>query len=159
MFSVIFAINGLGIILAGQITAKMARRYGEQSILNVGLFMALIGGVTLVLAALLHTGLLLILPALFVVVASVGVVGTIATALAMQSQGQNAGAAAGLLGATQMLLGALASPMVGLGGSETDWPMAIVIASCEVLGVLVYASLGAKRRAPRAIDKQETVSE
>ena len=71
-----FGINGIGIIIAGQITGQLAGRIHESKLLIAGLTMAFIGGISLLTAILLDGGLYTILPPLFLVVSSVGVVGT-----------------------------------------------------------------------------------
>ncbi|BCJ87541.1 hypothetical protein skT53_25260 [Effusibacillus dendaii] len=65
MFSLLFAIHGLGIIIASQVTGRLAGRIDETKLL-VG------------------AGLFAILPPLFVVVSSVGIVTTAGFSLAMQ---------------------------------------------------------------------------
>jgi len=94
----------------------------------------------LVGAAVAGVGLPLILPGLFLVVASVGLVLPNATALALAGHSRDAGSASGLLGLAQFAIGAAAAPLVGVAGPHTDLPMAIVIC---VLGV------GARLLAPR----------
>ena len=85
--------------------------------------------------------------ALFVVVASVGVVFPNATALALADHPRVAGSASGLLGVLQFIVGAAAAPLVGIGGTGTAVPMATVIAALGV-GGLVCATLVAADRAP-----------
>ncbi len=141
IFSLIFAINGIGIIIASQISARLSMNVGEKKVLISGLLLA--GVSSLVLFAFIQSGakLLWILPPLFLVVASVGVVTTTGSSLAMQEQGQNAGSAAAVIGISQLLMGALASPLVGLGGMQTAFPMGLIIASCDVGSILFYIIL------------------
>ncbi len=141
IFSMIFATNGLGIIVASQLSARLSGRYGEKNILVLGLTLAGLGSIVLCSMIVLGIGLTGILPALFVVVASVGMVGTTGSALAMQTQGNNAGSAAAMIGVSQMLLGAAASPLVGIGGGQDAVPMGVVILLCDLLGVACYVLL------------------
>ena len=48
-FSFIFALNGLGIIIASQVTGRLAGRVKEKSLLLIGLGIALSGGLLLVI--------------------------------------------------------------------------------------------------------------
>ncbi|GMA63219.1 multidrug effflux MFS transporter [Alicyclobacillus fastidiosus] len=149
MFSVCFAINGLGIILFSRTSGVLAGRVADVLLFRSGIGIAACGGLALLASVLFHFGLAGVLPTLFLLVSSVGVVGTIGSALAMQNQARSAGSAAALIGVAQLLLGAVASPLVGLGGSHTDVPMGVVIAVCDVGAVVVYTLLaGRGRRQP-----------
>jgi hypothetical protein len=83
-----------------------------------------------VLAAVeLAAGLAGLLPALFVVVASFGLVLPNATALALADHSDAAGSASALRGVVQFVCGASAAPLVGIAGTGTAVPMAVVIAA------------------------------
>ncbi|QUL54701.1 multidrug effflux MFS transporter [Paenibacillus tritici] len=140
MYSLIFAVNGFGIILTGQIAGRTAARVGERKLLICGLLLSTSGGV-LLLTLLAGGGLLPILVCLFAVVASVGLVSTTSFSLAMQDQGETAGSASALLGLLPLLLGSCAAPLVGLGGSGSAVPMALVIAGAGLLSILSYVLL------------------
>jgi DHA1 family bicyclomycin/chloramphenicol resistance-like MFS transporter len=60
-----------------------------------------------------------------------------ATALALAEHGAVAGTASALLGVTQFLVGGLAAPLVGLGGTGSAVPMAVVMFSLASAAVLV----------------------
>ena len=141
MFSLLFAINGIGIIIAGQITGRLASRINGKKLFLSGLVLASMGGITLLAMILLGAGLAAILPPLFIVVASVGVVSTAGSSLAMENYGHSAGSASALLGLLSFVIGAIVAPLVGLGGSNTAVPMGIVIAVTEVGAILSYLIL------------------
>lgn len=138
MFSLFFGINGIGIIIAGQITGQLAGRIHESKLLIAGLTMAFIGGISLLTAILLDGGLYTILPPLFLVVSSVGVVGTSSFSLAMQDQAKAAGSASALIGLLSFIFGGVMAPLVGIAGSHTALPMGIVIAIAETAAALSY---------------------
>lgn len=145
LFSLIFAINGLGIIGAGLASRQMIGRRSARDLLTIGLTCSAGGGLLLLAAALLRIGLPLILPALFAMVSSVGFILPNATALALARYARQAGIAAAVVGVAQFAIGAAAAPLVGIAGSHNDVPMAVVI---SVLGV--SARLSRPRvRAPR----------
>ncbi|MFC5652270.1 multidrug effflux MFS transporter [Paenibacillus solisilvae] len=141
MFSLCFAINGLGIILASQAAGRLAGRYNETKLLLGGLGLAAFGGVMLLLMILIGAGLPAILLFLFIIVSCVGLVSTLSFSLAMRNQAQSAGSASALLGVLTFLLGSLVAPLVGLGGSMTAVPMGIIIAAMEVGALLIFARL------------------
>ncbi|MEP7190621.1 MAG: Bcr/CflA family drug resistance efflux transporter, partial [Roseiflexaceae bacterium] len=94
-----------------------------------------IGAMALLVVVLSGIGLVGILPALFVIIASLGLVAPNATTLAL-SDTQVAGSAAALLGVVQFSIGAVAAPLVGLAGSGSAVPMAIAIAAFGIAALL-----------------------
>ncbi|KTD83983.1 multidrug effflux MFS transporter [Paenibacillus etheri] len=141
VYSLIFAVNGIGIIITGQIAGRLAGKVSETKLLLSGLLLCTMGGILLLLTILVGGGLFPILICLFAVVSSVGIVGATSFSLAMQDQGEAAGSASALIGLIPLLLGSCVAPLVGLGGVESALPMAIVIASTGILSVLSYLLL------------------
>jgi MFS transporter, DHA1 family, multidrug resistance protein len=141
MFSLIFAINGIGIMIASQTTGRLAGWIHESKLLVFGLGMSSIGGIILLILQLLHTSLIFILLPLFFVVSSVGVVNTAGFSLAMQKQGKSAGSASALLGVLSLAFGGLVAPLVGIGGGHSALPMGIVIVGAGMGAVLSYVFL------------------
>ncbi|GIP21650.1 multidrug effflux MFS transporter [Paenibacillus sp. J22TS3] len=138
MYSVIFAVNGIGIIAASQLTGRLAGRISEEKLLVCGLSLAAAASVILLLDITYLQQLLSVLIPLFFVVASVGIVGTTSFPLAMKEQGDSAGSASALLGLLPFVLGAACAPLVGIGGSHTAIPMGIVIAVADVCAIGFY---------------------
>jgi MFS transporter, DHA1 family, multidrug resistance protein len=141
IYSLIFGINGAGIILAGQIAGRLAGRVRERKLLGSGLVMSSSGSLLLLLAGLFHLGLYIIIPALFLVVSSVGLIAITTSSLALQNQGQSAGTASALLGMLSFIIGGAVAPLVGLGGTETILPLAIVIAVLVLAAVTCFVFL------------------
>lgn len=141
VYSLIFAVNGIGIIITGQIAGRLAGRVSETKLLLSGLLLCTMGGVLLLLTILIGGGLIPILICLFAVVSSVGIVGATSFSLAMQDQGETAGSASALIGLIPLLLGSCVAPLVGLGGVESALPMAIVMACTGILSILSYLLL------------------
>ncbi|MGE7764180.1 multidrug effflux MFS transporter [Peribacillus sp. NPDC096540] len=149
-FSLIFATNGIGIIIASQVTGRLAGKVKEEKLLQLGLCLALLGGALLLSSILLEIGLAGILIALFFSVSSVGIVGTTSFSLSMQNQKKTAGSASALIGLLPFILGSLMAPLVGLGSGDSPLPMGIVMVSCHVIAMLAYQVLarrGLKRLA------------
>ncbi|WP_404427647.1 Bcr/CflA family multidrug efflux MFS transporter [Ureibacillus chungkukjangi] len=137
-FGLVFAINSIGIVTASQISSRLSRTVGEKKLLIFGLSQAFLAGLALFIMIQLDLGLIGILIPLFFVVSSVGLVAPASTSLAMQRQGKNAGSASAFIGLAQMGLGAIATPLVGLGGSLTAIPMGLVIAISTFCALLIY---------------------
>ena len=140
MFSLCFAINGLGIIIASQVAGRLAGRISEVKLLLSGLCLAALGGVMLLLM-IIGARLAAILIFLFIIVSCVGLVSTLSVSLAMRDQGHSAGSASALIGVFTYLIGSLVAPLVGLGGSLTAVPMGIIIATLEVGALLLFTRL------------------
>jgi MFS transporter, DHA1 family, multidrug resistance protein len=141
IFSLIFAINGLGIMIASQTTGRLAGKVQESKLLVFGLSMSVFGALVLLLLLLLQAELWMVIIPLFFVVSSVGVVNTAGFSLAMQSQGKNAGSAAALLGVLSLSIGGITSPLVGLGGDQSAIPMGLVMVCATCGAVLSYVLL------------------
>lgn len=138
-FSFVFATNGLGIIIASQLTGILAGKFGEKKLLVSGLIIAACASIVLFGSLFIHPSrLIMVLIPLFFVVSMVGVVNTTAFSLAMQNQGQAAGSAAAILGLGMNLIGGVFAPLVGIGGSRTYFPMSLLILICDVGALLSY---------------------
>ena len=134
-YSLVFGMNGLGIVLLGQVAGRMAHRVKGSSMLMAGLIYSVIGAIILLSTILLDGPLPLVIIGLFAVVSSVGLVGTTANSLALEEQGSRAGSASAMLGMSSFLFGGIVAPLVGLGGEDTAVPMASIMI-VMVLGAL-----------------------
>lgn len=140
-FSVIFAVNGLGIIIAAQLTGKLSSTIEEIDLLKAGVIMSFIGSLLLIVVVMFSLPIWAILPALFLVVSSAGVVNTTSFSLGMQRQGEVAGSASAFLGILPFGGGALVSPFVGIMGESTMIPLGIVILICSTMALIIYTLL------------------
>lgn len=148
VFSLVFAINSVGIVLAGQIGGRLTRRVGSGRLLTVGQSLQAVGALVLVAVALSGVGsLVALLVPLFVVVAGVGLISPHATALALAPHPDVAGSASALVGASQFLLAGLISPLGGLGGTGSTVPMVVTMAVVAVVSLLLVRWL-TRRPAP-----------
>ena len=128
-FSLAFAANGAGLVLGAQVNGRLVHRLGSEHLLTLGTAVMAAGGVAfLVAAATGWGGLPVALVTLFTVLFGCGFINPNALALAMQHRPDAAGSASALFGCAQFLLGALAAPLVGLGGSHNAVPLGIVVA-------------------------------
>lgn len=144
-FSLVFAVNALGIVACSQASGLLVGRLGPRRILTIGLAAQLTGGVVLVVAAS-SVGLPGVLVGYLMVVASFGLIAPNALALALTDHARHAGGAAALMGAIQFLIGAIVAPLVGLGGSASALPSALVIAAFGCLASVAFHTLAPRRR-------------
>jgi DHA1 family bicyclomycin/chloramphenicol resistance-like MFS transporter len=151
-FSLFFATNGFGIVMMSQLAGLLAGRVNARKILRTGIYIATIGSIALFASLLLNPPrLIAVIIPLFLVVSMVGLVNSTAFSLAMQTQEKAAGSASAILGLGMNTVGALLSPIVGIGGSHTYFPMALMILFCELSAFIIY--LFFIRRKPLKIAK------
>lgn len=148
-YSLVFASNGAGIVLCSQLSHWLVGRVQPRTLMLSGLAGSTCGGVGVLLSVLSGAGLPVLLPLLFLNVACLGLVLPNAGALALDGHADAAGAAASLLGPTPYILGALASPLVGLGGQHDAAPMGVVIALFDALALGAFAGLARRAGARR----------
>ena len=141
-YSLVFATNALGIIALGQVSGWLTGRFTMRALLAAGLAVSVAGGALLLVAVFGGLGLPAVLVALFLVVSAIGLIMPNSAALALSGRPPNiAGSASALFGLAQYVIGGAAAPLVGVAGSGTAVPMAMVIAGSAVAALLVFVAL------------------
>ncbi len=139
-FSLLFAINGLGLVLSAQVNAALVRRVAPIRLLRTALVAQLAMSVVLLVVAITEFGGLIgLLVALWLVLAFQGLIPANASALALSRHGEIAGTSAAMIGAVQSLLAGVVSPIVGLLGSDTV-AMSSVMLGAGLLAFVVLAT-------------------
>ncbi len=144
-FSLLFGLNSIGLVAIGQLNGKVL-------IGRVSLDRALGVGLTVILAAagylLLLTcgvfgrpGLVEVAGGFFLLMSAMGLAMPNTNALALMRTPNAAGSASALLGTSQFLIGAVASPLVGIAGSRTAVPMAMVQVVCAGIALTAFLAL------------------
>lgn len=137
-FSVVFAVNAVGLTLLSQVSAFVVNRIAPHTLVVLGVAALSTASLVLFMGVFTGIGLWGLLAACFVMVASLGFIAPNATALALANRDpQTAGTASAFLGFLQLALGALIAPLVGLWGTTTALPMATVIAFFGVVALVV----------------------
>ncbi len=131
-FSLVFATNGVGILLARQLASARLRARPPAPVLRAALAAQGVAASALLLVTVTGLGLWPLLVCLFGSAASVGAIAPLATALAMEDHPERAGAASGLLGFTQFMVGAGVAPLAGVAGPHSALPMAIAMPACSL---------------------------
>jgi DHA1 family bicyclomycin/chloramphenicol resistance-like MFS transporter len=137
LYGVAFGVNSAAIVATSQLSRRLIGRFDPATLLLSGVATMALGGLGLLATVLLGLGLAPLLLCLLVTIGSVGLIQPNATALAMAHQGHAAGSASALFGLGQFGVGAAAAPLVGIAGSDTAVPMALVIAVCGVASLIV----------------------
>ncbi|MEU4925792.1 multidrug effflux MFS transporter [Streptomyces yokosukanensis] len=139
-FSLLFGLNSVGLVVAGQVNGKLlVGRVALEKVLACGLAVIVLAATALLLmatAVLGETGLVPVAAALFVLMSAMGITLPNAQSLALLRTRHAAGSASALLGTTSFLVGAVASPLVGVAGEHTAVPMSVV----QLAGALVAAA-------------------
>ena len=122
-FALVFAFNGMALVIGAQVNAALLRRYTPIDILRVALpSVVTVALVLLGFAATGAGGVLGILAPLWLMLFLLGFIMGNASAIALSRRGDRAGTAAAVIGATQAGVAGLVSSMVGLlgGGAGCD---------------------------------------
>jgi len=140
-FGLVFGVNGLGILVCGQLNRLLLRWTEPRRLLLAGLGASAVAGVGVLAAITADAPLGLVLAPLFVGVATIGFVMPNATALALTNHPHVAGSASALIGTTQFAIAAVVAPLVGIAGRDTALPLGIALAvlgtAALVTGIVV----------------------
>ncbi len=136
-FSLAFGANGLGLVIGSQVNARLVGRFGPDVLLRRALLVIVGAAAALVAVVTADLGVWPVIIATFVVMSSLSFVMPNSTALALADQAKVAGTASALLGVIQFLVGGLAAPLVGIGGTGSALPMAVVMLSLATGAVAV----------------------
>jgi DHA1 family bicyclomycin/chloramphenicol resistance-like MFS transporter len=147
-FSLIFAFNAVGLIGAAQVNRRLTRRYDTHAILRAATVAN--AATALLLPVLAWTGaggFPVFFAAIFVCLATIGLILPNATAAAMAPFPHQAGAASALLGTLQFAVGAATGAIVGVFHDGTGLPMALTVAACGALSLAIARLAGEPRGA------------
>lgn len=144
-FSLLFGLNSVGLIAVGQINGKLlVGRISLDKVLGFGLAVIVLSAAALLLmttGVFGEVGLVPVAAGLFVLMSAMGLAMPNTNAQALMRTKHAAGSASALLGTTSFLIGAIASPLVGIAGEDTAVPMAVVQLVCAVAAVGCFLGL------------------
>ncbi|MFJ8750534.1 Bcr/CflA family multidrug efflux MFS transporter [Streptomyces sp. NPDC102441] len=144
-FSLLFGINSVGLIAVGQINGKLlVGRVSLDKALGFGLAVISLAAVALLLmtsGVFGEVGLVPVAVGLFVLMSAMGLAMPNTNTQALMRTRHAAGSASALLGTSQFLIGAIASPLVGIAGEQTAVPMAVVQVVCALSAAACFLLL------------------
>jgi DHA1 family bicyclomycin/chloramphenicol resistance-like MFS transporter len=144
-FSLLFGINSVGLVIVGQINGKiLVGRVSLDKVLAVGLGLIALAATALLLLStgvFGEAGLVPVAAALFVLMSAMGLAMPNTQALALMRVRHAAGSASALLGTSSFLIGAIASPLVGIAGEHTAVPMAVVQLAAVLVAIVFFVGL------------------
>jgi len=148
-YGIAFGTNAIGLAAVSAVSARLVAAHSVRRLAGTGLALCLAAVIAIVVIVASGAPVWLLVFPLWVAVASLGLVFGNATALALGGVTGVAGSASAVLGALQFGLGALVSPLVGIGGEHTAAPLAAVMLVAVSIACVAFL-LGRDRRRPDA---------
>lgn len=133
IFSIVFAANAAGFALFGFLGGRLSERWGERKTFLAGLTLLGTGVALLSVSLLVEPSLGFVLAGFLLIAGGAAAVSPPSTTLALRDYPDFAGTASSVLGVARFATGAVAAPLVGLGGSHEIAPL-IVVAAVGVVG-------------------------
>jgi DHA1 family bicyclomycin/chloramphenicol resistance-like MFS transporter len=141
-YSLIFATNALGMLLASALFGVLAARLRVNTLLAIAVGTSAAGSVLLVTVLLAGGGGIVVTWIfLAVILAGIGMVMPASTTIGQVLGRDSAGSASALLGGLPVILGAAASPLVGTLGTRGALPMALILLAALSCAALSLAGL------------------
>jgi len=139
-FALLFALNGMGMVIAAQINAALVRRYAPVRVLRLAVLVSMVMGTALLLITITRFGGLIgtAVPLAFMLMIN-NFVASNGGAIALSRHGDRAGSAAAVMGAMQMGFSGIAASLVGVLAEHVSnsVAMAIVMLSAITLAFLI----------------------
>jgi len=149
VYAITFGVNGVGLIGAGLLTARLARSWSDRALMALGIGVQATGAAVVLVTALTGTvSAATLLPALFLIACSMGLVFGPATSFALQGLRHVSGTALAVIGSVQFLGAGLVSPLVEIGGDQNPVPFAVVVSIGVALAFAGWAIFTRPARAP-----------
>ncbi|GAB2865591.1 multidrug effflux MFS transporter [Actinocorallia aurea] len=142
VFSLLFALNALGLAAAGQLTGKvLLGRFRAHTVLGTGLTVLSLSGAGLIAVSETGASLPWVSALLFCCTSAIGLILPTTTTLALDRAGSAAGTASAFLGAAQFGTAALSPVLTGLGDTTSALPMSLAILVFSLLAHLAFTAL------------------
>ena len=144
-YAVAFGVNAAGLIAMGWVSARLVDRWPPRTVLRIAIAVQVVATLAFVALAIVGAPAWSYPVAIFVAVTANGAIMGNSAALAMAEVREVAGTGSALLGFSQFALGALVSPLVGLGGADSALVPALVMAIAAVLSLTASRGIAAER--------------
>ena len=138
-FGLLFAVNGLGLVIGAQVGAGLVKRFSPAVLLRFSVpLMVILTGWLFLVCFTGFGGLFLILGSLFMVTFSINLGPPNASTLALGRHGERAGTAAACIGFLQFGIAGMVAPMVGLLGEDAQ-AMGTVMFGASITALLIVS--------------------
>ncbi len=151
-YSVLFAVNALGMLAAGQANHRLLARFSPRGLLFAALVAFALAGTAVLASALTGAfGIWGLAAPFFVVVAGMGVILPDLTALALSLHPEVAGTASAYFGGLRLGIGALAMPLIGIGGTVTATSVGLLLAASALAALGLFVVTARRTRDQRIL--------
>ncbi|WP_020008214.1 Bcr/CflA family efflux MFS transporter [Salinicoccus albus] len=140
VFSILFGINGLAIIIGSFIIGRFGAVIHEKRLLKTAVITAVSTTFILLLMTIIEGPLAAIVILIFIYMTTMGMTITSTFTLGMAQQGNRAGSASAVLGMLPLLLGAIFSPLAGVNEASAV-PMGVILFSTSSIGLIAFFTL------------------
>ncbi|WP_188510703.1 multidrug effflux MFS transporter [Conyzicola nivalis] len=153
-YAIAFGGHGALMIVGAQVSARLSRRFSPRRIVLIGMTSLVSAAALLLLSVLLvpQAGFLGFLLPLLLFTTSFGLIGPAVQAFALEPHALRAGTAASMLGASNMVFAAVASPIAGFFGVATPTATVVVMLVLEAAAFAAYAWAFRSRPVPNTGD-------
>lgn len=134
-YGLVFGVNAMGLVGAGFISARLARRIPPRKTVTAAVCVLLAMSAALLALAVGSAPPLFLAVPVFFAATSVGFIMGNTTSLALAEVGLAAGSGSAVLGGGQFFAGALVSPLTGLAGKESAVPLAVIMTLSALVAV------------------------
>lgn len=138
-----FGLNGIGLMVASQLNRKALQRFSPDQILSFSLKVSLAATLLVFSSNFIDSGIFL-LGSLFIFLFTLNFTSPNTLALALESQGHQAGTASAMYGCFQWFMATMSSSFVGLFHNGSALPMTGVILFCGFLSFSSFMILSRK---------------
>ncbi|GAA2135325.1 multidrug effflux MFS transporter [Kitasatospora kazusensis] len=142
-YSLLFAVNSIAVVGFTQLNGRvLVQRFSSGALLLAGLTAAALAGAALILCtAVWDVGLAGVWPALFLLMASMGVILPNSSGQALTMAPHAAGSASALIGTGTFLCGAVVAPLSSAGARPSVLVLGAVVLGCAVLALASFLLL------------------
>ena len=145
VFSVLFGINGLAIIIGSYLIGRLSGIVHERKMLQIAVTVALTATSLLLIMTIIEGPLASLVILIFIYMITMGMTVTSTFTLGMEKQSHRAGSASAVLGMLPMLLGSLFSPLAGI-NEDSAVPMGLTLFGTTLIGFIAFFSLVKKKK-------------
>lgn len=139
-YGIAFAVNAVGLVVAGSLSVKLVRAFRERTLATAGIGISLAASALVAVLAMAGAPAGWLMIPMFFAISPLGLVLGNTTALALSAVPHTAtGVASAVLGLLQFLLAGVVAALVGVAGENTAVPLAIVMVISAVIALLGVA--------------------
>lgn len=132
-FSLILAVNAVGMLISTQVNPRLLRWFGAIHVVRTAVTVYVLASIVLLLMAVMQVGVLVLYCiAIFIIVMTLPIIMPCCVMICMSAWGQIAGTASAMMGTLQFGAGALVTALVGIFANGTSVPMFLGMVLCSV---------------------------